>query len=255
MIYTKQFFEDISISDLKSIINKFNDYCISTDRYRNYQGNNTSWNLELLESGAVVDIVIRNNAESRFNNFNDNNDVAMILRKREDSELPDDEKGTDVFEYKVRIINCDPAREKDRIGHWRESMCIGQHEIRPHRWQSRIYIYHEDGIGVGKVINKELQRTAICQRGDGYVPVLRTDTNGHIVDGYSQDKMSWEMGKGFNDHDVTGNSSLGCLTTPRENGYDDLYIHQFRSVLSKATVKDRANVILINSTTLDKIWP
>ena len=265
VFFTTAFLKSLTFSQCEDVVEVYRDLCIQKDRYYHYQ-DNLAWNLRDVEKGQVMDLVIRNNDELSFNNmkYQVDNDVALAMLRRSDFDFVKPVGGMAVpvptmdaiFETKSRIVNCEPAKDGNGMGHLRSSLLIGAHQIRSHAPggnTSRQFIYHQDGWGKGKLTYKTLERTAIWQRIDEPVPVLRTDGKGNILSGYFADKTSWEVGRGFNDHDVYSNSSLGCITTLRSDGNDDRYFWNFRSLLTKATVKSRAILCLIGCDTMMKI--
>lgn len=262
--FTTEFLKGLTFDQLEDIVIQYRDRCQDKDRYFHYEQND-SWNLREMQPGMVMDFVVRNNDELSFNNYNYHvdNDVAMVcLRTDYSFAVPVGNKGvplpnmSQVFETSRRIVNCEPAKDGNGMGHLRSSLLIGAHQIRSHApggKTSRTFKYHKDGWGKGELKHQTLERIAICQRIDEPVPVLRTDGKGKILKGYSDSTVSWEVGRGFNDHDVSSNSSLGCITTPRVNGTDDRYMHNFRPYLIKAKVKSRAALCLIGCDALMEI--
>ena len=259
--FNADFLHSLSFSQLEDIVNYYKAICKEKDRYFHYQGKD-DWDLRNMEQGMILGFVVRNNDEISFNNHNYHvdNDVAMaMVRNKFDFQEPTDNKAIpipgidDVFFRKSFKVNCEPVTDKMGRGHLRSCMLIGSHEKRAHNYQHRNFEYHENGPGNGKLITEYLSRTAICQRGDGPTPILRTDGKGKIMPGYKANETSWEKGRGFNFHDVYSNSSLGCITVPQVNKTDDRYMWYYKPVLDKASIRDYAALILISCDTLMEI--
>lgn len=264
--FTTHFLRSLSYFQLEKIVDEYRKICIEKDRYYHYQGKK-DWSINDIEPGQVFSLVVRNNDELSFNNNNYqvDNDVSISYLKNEKRYNPllryiapfyrpsIDKMFSNI---KTMIVNCEPAKYGNGMGHLRSSLLIGSHHIRSHAPGGntrRQFIYHDRGWGQGLKVTRTLERTAICQRFDEPVPVLRTDGRGNILNGYSRDKTSWEVGRGFNFHDVSGNSSLGCITIPRVNGTDDRYMWNFRPILEKAKIKGRCILMLIGCDTLAEI--